>query len=114
MDETGKPLSETYSWMCGDQQCNTIDCYKSSLDYQTVCKLWTVTALSEFHDAELAEATDKINAILSRLEKGNKNKDRKLSFIKHQNRLLLVWAEYGGVGPDADFHVIKKALKLRT
>ena len=114
MAETGKPLSETYQWLCADQQCDKMDCFKSSWDTQTVCKLWTVTALSDFHDAGLAEATDKINAILNRLEKENKDKDRKLSFINHQNRLLLVWAGYGRVGPDDDFHVIKKALKLRT
>src|SRR5262245_43968908 len=114
MIDTGKPPIETYQWLCADQQCDKMDCFKSLEDSQTVCKLWTVTALSDFHDAELAEATDKINAILNRLEKGNNDKERKLSFIKHRNRLLLVWAEYGRVGPDDDFKVIKKALKLRT
>ena len=114
MIDTGKPAIETYAWLCADQQCDKIDCYKSSWDSQTVCKLWTATALSDFHDGELAGASDKINAILNRLEKGNKDKHRKLSFIKHQNRLLLVWAEYGRVGPDDDFNVIKKAFKLRT
>jgi len=114
MAEKGKPPIETYAWLCGDQQCDTIDCYKSSWDSQTVCRLWTVTAFSDFHDSGLAEATDKINAILNRLEQGNKDKDRKLSFIKHHNRLLLVWAEYGRVGPVDDLNVIKKALKLQT
>ena len=117
MEEKPKPkLPEpkvTYYWICGDQQCDTIDCLKGD-DWQTVCKLWTATAVSDFHDAELAEATKKINAIVNRLEKGNRNKKRKLSFIKHQNRLLLVWAGYGAVGPDDDFKVIKKALKLRS
>lgn len=114
MAGTGKPGIETYAWLCADRLCKKIDCFKDSRSYQTVCKLWTVTALSDFHDADLAEATDKINAILKRLQKGNKDKERKLSFIKHQNRLLLIWAVYGRVGPDDDFKVIKKALKLRT
>ena len=113
MVDTGKRPIETYYWICGDQQCDTIDCLKGD-DWQTVCKFWTVTGLSDFHDAELAEATKKINAILNRLEKGNRNKKRKLSFVKHQNRLLLVWAGYGAVGPADDFNVIKKVLKLRS
>jgi len=103
---------ETYSWLCGDPKCDTVDCYKSKLDYQTVCKLWGAKELSNFHDAELAAATTKINAVLSRIEKGNKDKKRKLSFIKFQDRLLLVWAGYGVVGPYDDFKTIKKALKL--
>ena len=114
MVDTGKPTVETYAWLCADQQCETMDCYKSSRDSQTVCKLWTVSGLSEFHDAALQSATKKINAVFDRLEKGNRDKDRKLSFIKHSNRLLLVWAGYGRVGPDDDFKVIKKALKLRA
>jgi hypothetical protein len=114
MIDTGKPKIETYAWLCADQQCDAMDCYKSERNSQTVCKLWTVSALSDFHDAELAEATNKINAILKRLEKRNRDKKRKLSFIHHQNRLLLVWAGYGRIGPDDDFKVIKKALKLSS
>ena len=106
-----KPI-ETYAWLCGDQQCDTIDCYKSEHNSQTVCKLWEVTALSDFHDSRLAAATKRINAILGRLEKSNRNKKRKLSFVKHQNQLMVVWAGYGVVGPDDDFKTIKKALKL--
>src|SRR2546425_13372195 len=83
MVDTGKRPIETYYWICGDPQCDTIDCLKGD-DWQTVCKFWAVTGLSDFHDAELAGATKKINAILNRLEKGNRNKKRKLSFVKHQ------------------------------
>ncbi len=93
----GKKPIETYSWMCADQQCDTIDCYKSPLDHQTVCQLWDAAELSSFHDAELAHATKKVDAIVRRIEKGNKDKKRKLSFIKFQNRLFLVWAGYGVV-----------------
>lgn len=78
MTGTGRPPIETFAWVCADQQCDNIDCYKSSWDSQTVCKLWSAAALSPFHDADLAEATDKINAILKRLEAENKGKDRKL------------------------------------
>ena len=118
MIDTGKGKVETYAWLCADQQCDKMDCYKSTWDSQTVCGLWGASALSEFHDARLAGATKKINAVFDRLEKSNRkskrSKERKLSFIKFQNRLLLVWAGYGRVGPDDDFKTIKKALKLKS
>ena len=114
MINTGEKPIETYTWICGDQQCDTIDCFKSRDNRQTVCNLWTVSAFADFHDTALAEATKKINAIISRLQRGNRDKTRKLSFVQHQNRLLLVWAGYGRVGPDDEFKVIKKALKLRS
>jgi len=50
MVDTGKRPIETYYWICGDPQCDTIDCLKGD-DWQTVCKLWTVTGLSDYHDA---------------------------------------------------------------
>jgi hypothetical protein len=112
--DTGKTPIETYAWLCADQQCNTIDCYKSSWNSQTVCKLWGATELTSFHDTELAAATKKINSILSRIDRGNKDKKRKLSFIKFQNRLLLIWAAYGVVGPYDDHKTIVKALKLSS
>jgi len=110
----GKPPLETYMWIFADPQGNTIDCFKSRFDEQTVCSLWEAKELTSFHDAGLAQATKKINAIVSRIEKGNKNKKRKLSFVKFQNGLFLVWAEYGAVGPDDDDKAIMKALKLRS
>jgi hypothetical protein len=118
MIDTGKePTIETYAWLCGDRLCDTIFCYKSKWDSQTVCNLWSA-GITDFHDAKLAAATKKINAIFDRLEKANKkakrDKQRKLSFIEFQSRLLLVWAGYGLVGPDDDFKTIKKALKLRS
>jgi hypothetical protein len=119
MIDTGKePLIETYRWICGDRLCDTIFCYRSKPENQTICNLWSVSKLSDFHDAKLAEATKKINAIFDRLEKANKkakrDKERKLSFIEFQSRLLLIWAGYGVVGPDDDFKTIKKALSLRS
>jgi hypothetical protein len=107
------PTVETYAWLCADQQCDKMDCYKSTWDSQTVCELWQTSGLSSFHDRDLAEATKKINSILGRIEKSNRDKKRKLSFIKFNNRLMIIWAGYGVVGPDDDFKTIKKALKLR-
>jgi hypothetical protein len=70
--------------------------------------------VTPFHDAELAQATKEINAVLSRLEKGNKDSGRKLSLIEFQNRHLLVWAEYGAVGPYDDEATIIEALGLKV
>ncbi len=114
MIDTGGKSTETFTWICGDQQCDTIDCFKSPDNRQTVCRLLEANELTGFHDAELAHATKKINAIVSGIEKANKNKKRKLSFIQFQNRLFLIWAEYGVVGPDDDDKTIRKALKLRS
>lgn len=113
MVDTGKKPVETYDYIFADQQGDTIDCFKSTADRQTVCKLWGLTQPAEFHDAVLAGATTKINAIFQRLEKSNRDKGRHLSFIEHNNRLLLIWASYGRVGPDDDFKTIRKALKLK-
>ena len=70
--------------------------------------------LTGFHDAELARATKEINAILSEIEKGNKDPERELSFIQFQNRHFLVWAGHGVVGPDDDDETIQKTLRLRA
>jgi len=108
------PDIQTYAWLCGDRDCDTMFSYKSPRDMQTVCILWEATAISDFHDKELAEAMKKINAILTRVEKSNKDKKRKLSFIKYDNQLMVIWAKYGLVDPHDDFKTIKKALKLRA
>jgi hypothetical protein len=110
MAKNTKP-AQKYSWI---QSGNYVYCYKSSWGGQDVAKLWETAQLTEFHDAELADATKQINAILSKLEKGNRNSERKLSFIQHNNRYLLVWARYGVVGPDDEDAAIAKALKLKA
>lgn len=102
-------ITYNYLWT----QEGNVDCFKSKEDRQTVTKLWEVSELADFHDQELAQATKQINAILRRVEKDNKDPKRKLSFIKFQNRHLLVWAEYGAVGPDDHPRTIRKALKLK-
>jgi hypothetical protein len=106
-----KPNSEQkYAWA---QSGNYVLCYKSSFGGQDVAKLWKAAEITEFHDAELARATKEINAILSKVEKNNRNPERKLSLIGFQNRHLLVWAKYGVVGPEDYDETIRKALKLK-
>jgi hypothetical protein len=80
--------------------------------YQTVTKLWETTELAAFHDAPLAQGTKQINGILERLEKNNKDKERKLSFIRIRNQHFLVWATYA-VGQHDDERIVAKELKLK-
>ncbi len=48
------------------------------------------------------------------LESGNKDKEREAFIHQVQNRLLLIWAAYGVVGPYDDHKTIVKALKLSS
>ena len=79
-----------------------------------MASLWEATQATEFHDAQLAQATRQINTILRRIEKGNKDPKRKLSLIKFLNRHLLIWAGYGVVGPYDDEKTVIKALRLKV
>ncbi|HEY2457811.1 MAG TPA: hypothetical protein VGI13_10950 [Candidatus Acidoferrum sp.] len=88
-------------------------CYPYHVAEQTLTNLWETEELTEFHDAELAKATKEVNAILSRVEKNNKNPERKLSFVLFQNQHLLVWAGYGTVGPDDNDKTLEETLKLK-
>jgi hypothetical protein len=104
---TGK---ETYAWVAGGPK---LCCRKSKDATQTLTKFWEVEELTAFHDAELAQATKEINAILNEIEKGNKDSRRKLSFIQFRNQHFLVWAEYR-VGSQDDEETIRKTLRLKS
>ncbi len=102
--------SQTYSWTLNP---HGMLCLPDKESYQTLTNLWETTELTAFHDADLAQATKQINGILSRLEKSNKESERKLSFIRFRNRHFLVWARYGAFGPlDQDKTIIRE-LKLK-
>ncbi|HEX2450741.1 MAG TPA: hypothetical protein VHJ69_06360 [Gemmatimonadales bacterium] len=89
-------------------------CFRWTESWQTLTNLWETTDLTAFHDAELAQATKDINAILRRLEESNKDSNRKLSFIRFRNRHFLVWARYGAVGQFDDDETIVQELKLKV
>jgi hypothetical protein len=76
--------------------------------------LWEAGELTAFHDSQMAKATKEINAILSRVEKSNRDPQRKLSWVQFKNRHFLVWATYGVVGPDDDEATIVKSLGLKV
>jgi len=109
---TPKPI-ETYDYIWADPQGTKVDCFKSKYNRQTVCKLWQVKEPMLFHDAVLAKATSRINAVFARLERNNRDKARHLSFVQFENRLMLVWASYGRIGPDDDLKTIRKRLNLK-
>lgn len=104
----------TYSWIMSG---NYVYCYRSPWGGQDVAKLWEVEAAAQtadFHDEQLANATKEINAILSKVEKSNSDRTRKLSFIQHGSRYLLVWAKYADASAYDDRETIAKALRLKT
>ena len=104
-------VATKYTWILSPEY--GVLCYPYSKSKQTLTNLWEVNELTELHDAELAQATKEINAILEGVAKSNKNPERKLSFIQFQNRHFLVWAGYGVVGPDDEGKTIAKTLRLK-
>jgi hypothetical protein len=102
---------KTYDWASKDGKIN---CFSSQSSTCTVSGLWQANELTSFHDAELAQATKEINAILSKIEKGNKDPQRELSFIQFKKRHFLVWTRSGIIGPDDDDKTILKTLGLKA
>jgi hypothetical protein len=102
---------QTYTWVLSPEY--GMLCYPGKAE-QTLTNLWEADELTTFHDAALARATKEINAILSQVQRNNKDRARKLSFIQFRNRHFLVWAGYGAVGPDDDDATIVKSLGLKA
>ena len=104
------PKPKKYTWVLGP---GGVNCYESTKGGQTVSRLWEADE-SSFHDAQLAGATRQINSILERLEKGNEDPERRLSFIEVESQPFLVWSRYEAIGPDGDPDTIRKALRLKA
>lgn len=70
---------------------------------------------SDFHTAELVNATKEINEILESI---TENGNCKLSFIDTGQGIMLAWVEHGGtpsgdeISKDSDPEVVAKHLKL--
>ncbi len=107
---TGKGGGTKFTWSLGP---HGMLCYTDPESFQTITKLWETTELTEFHDAALSSATEEINGILDGLEKGNKDLERVLSFIRFRNQHFLVWARYGAIGQYDDEKTIAKEFKLK-
>jgi hypothetical protein len=105
-----RPPKQTYTWLLSPEG---MLCMISHDSYQTLTDLWETTALSVFHDAELATATRQVNKILSDLRRSNKDSTRTLSFIRFRNQHFLVWARYGAVTAMDDERTVVRELKLK-
>jgi hypothetical protein len=107
-----KPKPKKRSWVYRPGTDHVV-CYPSSIGDCLVIRLWEGRR-SDFHDAELQNATAEINQILDRVERDNKDSSRNLSFINFESRLMLVWTHPGEVisSDDADGE-IAKGLKIK-
>jgi hypothetical protein len=105
-------LGDAYQWVFDDHYKH-VTCAKGP-GAQTVNKLWEAEELTEFHDSELDRATKRINAIMDRIEKNNKDSERTLSLIEYQGRHFLVWATYGAITRYDDDETIIKAWKIKV
>jgi len=105
------PTPKTYAWTVKDKKIN---CYRSEANTCNVSALWETDALTSFHDAELAQATTEINAILDEIAEGNRDPERELAFIQFKDRHFLVWTHHGAVGPHDDDGTIRRTLRLKV
>jgi hypothetical protein len=78
-----------YNWV---KKNNHVTCAKGAGGQSIDPHLWEADELTDFHDADLMQATKEINAILTKIVNNNKDSTRKLSYIQFQNRHLLVLA----------------------
>ena len=72
-----------------------------------------VQRLTSFHDAELAQCTTEMNAMLRKLRESNQDPNRHLSLLgTPDGRLLLAWTQ-AAVSPLSEKDEIEKALGIR-
>jgi len=113
MMETPQGDKKSYSWSY-DEKTGKMNCCTSETSTCNLPKLWGVGELTTFHDAELAQATKEINAILDDVKKSNKDPNRHLSFIQIKDRHFLVWTNVGIVGAYDDNKTVHKMLRLKS
>lgn len=112
MKNKPKPQPSRY-WIPDPWDKTKIKCLKSSINDCTVTGLWQADR-SDFHDADLQNATKQINKILARIERDNRDGSRHPRLIKFQNRLMLVWVQRGHLVTSQDDDAeIAKALRIR-
>jgi len=108
-----KPTPKTYDYFI-DEKKDSVVCFASANSMCTVKATLLEGGRSDFHDAELQNATQEINKILDRIERDNRDVSRHLSFIDFQNRLMLVWSKHSETVSRVDTdREIAKALKIK-
>jgi hypothetical protein len=98
------------SWAI-DPHDNVIVCYKSKSDRAEVARLIEARELTSVHDADLAQATKKINAVLDKLQRNNNDRNRGPALLDIGDGFFLAWVEQG-VGPEDEEEDIEEALRL--
>ena len=108
-----KPSPKTYDYFV-DPKKDVVTCFASNVSKCTVKARLLEGGRSDFHDAELQNATQEINEVLDRIERDNKDVSRHLGFIDFQNRFMLVWSRHGETVSSADTNgEIARALKIK-
>jgi hypothetical protein len=110
------PWKKKYGWVAL-QPPNGILCFRSSDDTQIIGKdprksLETARRLTPFHDAELAQCTKEINAILAKAHRGNKDANRELAFLRVPGGLFLAWTQHA-IGSEDDAAEINRVLGIK-
>jgi len=100
---------KTYAWTFDKDKIN---CCESQENTCNVSKLWEAST-SPFHDAELQQATNEINAILDEARRTNRDRSRELHFIQIDDRHLLAWVHSDLVSSRNDPRTIAKLLRVK-
>lgn len=100
---------KTYAWV-NDREKNLVKCFESAANTQISGRL-AVASESRFHDAELIEATAKINEILDKARKSNPEMD--LAFLETPRGFVLGWCGRA-ISNDAEVDEIFKFLKITS
>jgi hypothetical protein len=103
---------KTYAWSYDDKS-KKINCCESTKSSCTVSKLWEVVSLTEFHDAEIQQATKEINGIVEELRRTNRDSSRELHLIQIEDRHLLAWVHSDLVGAHSGDAKVTRMLRLK-
>ena len=107
-----KPKPKKYDYMVSPKSPVAI-CFASTVSKCTVARLWAGDR-TDFHDAELQNATQEINAILDKIARQDTDPSRHLAFITFQSRLMLVRAHHDQIlTTEDDDRMVAKALKIK-
>lgn len=105
-----KEAKKIYKWSFDK---GTMNCCASEESSCKVAKLWDA-ATSQFHDADLQQATWEINDILKSVRKMNPDPEQELHFVQIEDRHLLAWVRSDLVGSSNDDQTISKMLRLKS